>query len=93
MQVSARARFVVNIALMSAVVLLGVPGIALVEQASTLRASAFEADTHWPSVPTGWVLGEVTSVAVAPAALSAAGETIHRRTAGARVRYVGEVDS
>jgi hypothetical protein len=66
MQVSGRARFVVNIALMSAVVLLGVPGIALVEQASTLRASAFEADTHWPSVPTGWVLGEVTSVAAGP---------------------------
>ena len=66
MQVSGRARFVVNIALMSAVVLLGVPGIALVQQASTLRATAFEADAHWPSVPTGWVLGEVSSVAAGP---------------------------
>src|SRR5687768_17228175 len=63
---SGRSRFVINIALISGVVLLGVPGIALVQQASTLNAPAFEADAHWPSVPTGWVLGEVSSVAAGP---------------------------
>jgi DNA-binding beta-propeller fold protein YncE len=65
MQVSDRARFVVKIALLSGV-LLAVSGIALAQQASTLRVSAFQADAQWPSVPNGWVLGEVSSVAAGP---------------------------
>ena len=34
------------------------------QQASTLRAPAFELDPKWPTIPNNWVLGEVSSIAV-----------------------------
>ena len=34
------------------------------QQASTLKAPAFELDPKWPTIPNNWVLGEVSSIAV-----------------------------
>jgi DNA-binding beta-propeller fold protein YncE len=34
------------------------------QQSSTLRAPTFQVDPNWPIVPNGWVLGEVSSIAV-----------------------------
>ena len=34
------------------------------QQASTLKAPAFELDPKWPTIPNNWVLGEVTSISV-----------------------------
>jgi hypothetical protein len=38
-------------------------GYGIVAQ-SSLRAPAFKVDPAWPTIPNGWVLGEVTSVSV-----------------------------
>jgi DNA-binding beta-propeller fold protein YncE len=39
-------------------------GVAAVARQAATRAPAFEVDRSWPKVPNGWVLGEVTSIAV-----------------------------
>ncbi len=39
---------------------------AAASQASAARAPIFEVDPAWPTVPNGWVLGEVSSIAVDP---------------------------
>ena len=37
--------------------------VTVAQQSSTAKPPAFEVDPAWPSIPNGWVLGEVTSIA------------------------------
>src|SRR5262249_57229026 len=39
-------------------------GVVRAQQGTTLRATTFQVDPAWPTIPNNWVLGEVSSIAV-----------------------------
>jgi hypothetical protein len=59
------ARLLPSVATVAAAVAVSVwLGAAAVAQQGAPRPPTFEVDRSWPTVPNGWVLGEVTSIAV-----------------------------
>ena len=39
-------------------------GAASMSAQSSLRPPTFQVDSNWPTIPNGWVLGEVSSISV-----------------------------